>query len=155
MTRPIIDDNRLKGMMAFSFEHESNGKNEPESRSWNYFTLSGIYFFNKYLYSQTKIWYGWTGDDNTDLLDYRGYGLMAFNYRSPKDRLGVSFVINPIKNFSVNTQLEISVKLNEKANQFFFVQWYSGYAENLLNYDKYTSMVRAGICIKQPLRNLY
>jgi phospholipase A1 len=93
--------------------------------------------------------------DNQDLYDYRGYGLAALNYRSRNDRIGISFVVNPIKKFSANTQLEVSFKLSKKANQFLFLQWYNGYGENLLDYNKYTSMIRAGICIKPPMRSFY
>lgn len=155
LTKPIIHNNNLKGMASFSFEHESNGRNGAENRSWNFFTLSGTYFFNPYFFVQAKVWYGWLGEDNPDLYDYRGFGLIALNYRSINDRIAISLVLNPIKNFSVNTQLEVNYKLNKRANQFLFLQWYQGYGEGLLDYNRYTSMVRAGICIKSPLRNLY
>lgn len=46
LIKPIVDNKRLKGMATLSFEHESNGKDGLESRSWNYFTLSGIYYYN-------------------------------------------------------------------------------------------------------------
>lgn len=155
LMRPIIDKNHLKGMLALSVEHESNGKDKLESRSWNYFTLSGIYFFNVHFYAQAKVWYGWVGEDNSDLFDYRGYGFLALNYRNKNDRIAASLILNPINNFSVNTQLEVSYKINKRANQFLFLQWSQGYGESLLDYNKYTSMVRMGICIKPQLRNLY
>ena len=155
LTRPIIHKNSFKGMLALSFEHESNGRKGAENRSWNFFTFSGTYFFNSYFFAQAKIWYGWLGEDNTELYECRGFGLLALNYRGANNLVAVSFVLNPIKDFSVNTQLEVSYKINKRANQFLFLQWYNGRGENLLNYNRHTSMVRAGICIKSPLRNLY
>lgn len=116
LIKPVIDKNRLKGMITLSFEHESNGKDSLDNRSWNYFTMSGIYFFNLHFYGQAKLWYGWSGEENADLLDYRGYGLIALNYRSFSDKFGVSFVVNPCKKI-VNTQLELTFKPNKKANQ--------------------------------------
>lgn len=155
ISRYVIHNNNLKGVISLSIEHESNGKDGRENRSWNYFTLSGVHFFNAYFYSQIKMWYGWLDEDNHDLLDYRGYGMLALNYRSKNDRIATSLIINPIKNFSMNTQLEVSYKLSKKTNQFLFIQWYNGYSEGLLDYNMYGSMVRGGICIKQPFRGVY
>lgn len=155
LTKPIIDDNKMKGVVSFSLEHESNGRDSLESRSWNYFTLSGTYFFNYNLWIQAKLWHSNISEDNADLADYRGYGLLALNYRSKDDRLTASFVFNPTKNFSANTQFELSYQLNKRANQSLFFQWYQGYGESLLDYNVYTSMIRVGICIKSPLMNIY
>ena len=64
--------------------------------------------------------------------------------------------INPRKKFGdFNMQLELNFKLNSKSNQYLLVQWYQGYGDSLLDYNKYSSMIRVGICIKPPLRNLY
>ncbi len=43
---PVISHNRLRGMATLSLEHESNGKDSIDNRSWNYLTLSGVYFHN-------------------------------------------------------------------------------------------------------------
>ncbi len=155
LTKPIIDDNKMKGVVSFSLEHESNGRDSLDSRSWNYFTISGTYFFNYNSWIQAKLWHGKISEDNADLADYRGYGLLALNYRSKDDRFTASFVFNPTKNFSANTQFELSYQLNKRANQSLFFQWYNGYGESLLDYNAYTSMIRVGICIKSPLMNIY
>ncbi len=103
---------------------------------------------------QAKIWYGWLEPETSDLFKYKGYGLLALNYRSFNDRFGTSLVINPSQ-AALNTQLELTFKPNKKANQYLFLQWYQGYAESLLEYNQYTSMIRLGICIRPPMRNLY
>jgi phospholipase A1 len=164
LVKPMIYRNHLYGIASFAFEHESNGKDSFDSRGWNYFALSHVYFFNANFSIQTKIWAGWLdrGDDdlegggNTDLYKYRGYGLLAYNYRSSNDKFGASVIINPRNKFGrFNTQIELNFKVSEKANQYFFIQWYNGYGESLLDYNKYTSMLRMGICIKPPMRNFY
>lgn len=157
LVKPVVADNKLRGIGILAFEHESNGIGDSlQSRSWNYFVFTGTWFYNMYFSVQAKMWAGWVSDDNPDLLDYRGYGLLAVNYRSKNDRLWISGIINPRKKLtSFNTQLELNFKLNPKANQYLFVQWYNGYGESLLEYNKYTSMIRMGICIKPPLRNIY
>jgi len=156
LAKPLVQDNLLKGLVNIAFEHESNGKDTVESRSWNYFVVSGVYFFNAYFSAQAKVWEGWLGKENNDLFKYRGYGLIALNYRSLNDKFWASFIINPRSNFKdFNTQIELNFKLNPKMNQYLFIQWYNGYGESLLEYNQYASMVRLGICIKPPLRNLY
>lgn len=97
ITAPIIRDNTLRGVMSFAFEHESNGRDGLDSRSWNYFTLSGVYFYNICFWIQAKVWYGWLGEENSDLFKFRGYGLLALNYKSLSDRFGASIIINPSK----------------------------------------------------------
>jgi Outer membrane phospholipase A len=154
--KAIILDNKLRGMASFAFEHESNGKDSINSRSWNYFVLSGAYYFNANISAQGKLWAGWYGGSNKDLYKYRGFSMFAFNYRTTNDKWWFSAVVNPGLKFGrINTQVEINYKVNSKQNQYLFLQWFNGYAEGLYDYDKYTSAVRVGICIKPPLRNLY
>lgn len=156
LIRPILSKQQLKGGIALSFEHESNGLDTINSRSWNFVTLSAVYFYNANISVQGKLWAGVLGDENKDLYDYRGYGLMAFNYRSFNDKFWGSFVINPNNNFSrVNTILELNLKPILSANQYMFLQWYNGYGENLFDYNQYTSMLRFGLCIKPAMRNFY
>jgi len=164
LVKPVIYKTKLRGTATLALEHESNGKDSIDSRGWNYFVLSGVYFYNAYFSIQPKIWYGildkgdknLVGGGNRDLYKYRGYGLIAFNYRSLKDKYWMSVIINPRTKFGdINTQVELNFKMGRKSNQYFFVQWYEGYGESLLEYNKYASMVRVGICIKPPLRNFY
>ena len=156
LAKPIISDNKLKGMAYMALEHESNGKGGEESRSWNYLVFSGAHFLNARISVQAKFWAGWLSSDNKDLYNYRGIGILAFNYRTLDERFVLSAVLNPRKQvWKVNTQLEMSYKVTPKSNQYIFLQWFQGYAENLLEYNQYSSMVRIGICIKPKLHNLY
>jgi len=164
LVKPVIYKDMFRGVASIALEHESNGKDSLGSRGWNYMVLSGLYFFNINFSVQAKVWAGifdrgdpgLTGAGNSDLLNYRGYGLLDFNYRSLDDKIWISAMINPRKRIGdFNTQLEFNFKLNKKANQYLFIQWYRGYGESLLDYKKFNSMIRMGICIKPPLRNLY
>ncbi|MDR1895858.1 MAG: phospholipase A [Prevotellaceae bacterium] len=162
--KPVIHENQLRGVFNLALEHESNGKDSLESRGWNHLVLSGVYFFNPCFSVQAKLWTGFldrgekdlNGGGNPDLYKYRGYGLVAFYFRSLDDRFLVSATINPRNKIGrFNTELELNVKLNSKANQYFFIQWYNGYGESLLEYNRYSSMLRAGIAVKPPLRSLH
>ena len=156
-TKPITHNGTLRGVAAFAFEHESNGKDSLDNRSCNYFVLSGVYFFNSLFSAQIKVWDGWLSDENKDLFSkYKGHGLVAINYRSRNDKIWCSAVIYPRDGFkSFNTQMEININPSRKTNQYLFLQWYNGYGESLLEYNQYTSMVRVGICLKPPSRSFY
>ncbi|GAA5225261.1 phospholipase A [Membranihabitans marinus] len=156
LVRPILHDHQLKGAAVLTFEHESNGLDSISSRSWNYFTLSGIYFYNANISIQAKLWAGILGDENKDLNQYRGHGLLAFNFRNNRDNIWTSLVVNPTAKLNrINTIFEFNYKPSLKANQYLFLQWYNGYGENLIDYNRYTSMIRIGVGIKPPMRNFY
>lgn len=156
LSKMLIGNNDLKGFMVLSLEHESNGQPDPTSRSWNYFSLSALYYFNMLFTIQGKVWAGWVSETNPDLMKYKGYGLMALNYRSESGNFWMSLILNPYNKFSgINTTVEVNYRWSKFINQYLFLQFYSGYAENLLNYNQYTSMIRLGICIKPTLRNIY
>lgn len=157
LSKAIIHHNTLKGIAVFSFEHESNGRDSLQSRSWNYLSLSGSWFFNARFSVQLKVWGGWVDQEgNPDLLKYRGYGLVALNYKSMNERWWCSLVINPRRRFiDMNTIWEVNYKPFRKANEYLFLQFYNGYGENLLEYNRFSSMVRLGICIKPFLLNYY
>lgn len=153
---PILYNNRLRGMAVISIEHESNGLGGKDSRSWNYLTFSSVFFHSRNISVQTKLWFGKMSEENKDLYNYRGYGLMAFNFRDNNSRIWISLILNPNKNFrSWNTIAEFNWRPNKKDNQYLFLQWYNGYGESLIDYNKYSSMIRFGICIKPPMRNFY
>lgn len=157
LSKALIYRNKVIGIAVFSYEHESNGRDSTQSRSWNYLSLSTSYFFDYRFSAQLKLWAGWVDKEgNPDLLKYKGYGFVAFNYQSPNGRLWCSALINPRQKFiNMNTVLGINYKPTPKANEYLFLQFYNGYAENLLEYDRYVSMIRFGICIKPALRNYY
>lgn len=156
LVRPIVHKDQLRGVAAISLEHESNGLDSVNSRSWNFINVSGTYYYNPNIFIKAQVWAGILGKGNKDLYRYRGHGSLALNYRNNKDNVWVSLVLNPTDKLrGVNTIFEFNYQLGKKANQYLFLQWYNGYGENLLDYNQYSSMVRVGISIKPAMRNFY
>lgn len=152
----IFKDDRLIGSFSLFAEHESNGRDSIDSRSWNYFSLSGNYFFNPRLNLQLRVWIPFEISDNKDLLDYRGIGFLSLNYLNRSEKLRLSVILNPSNSLGrVNLTVEVNFKLQRKINQYIFFQFFNGYAEGLLNYRQHTSMIRAGICIKPNFQTNY
>lgn len=65
------------GSVFLQLEHESNGTDSIQSRSWNFMSISGKYYFNNRLYFGAKVWLTLPhliGKNNHDLLTYKGIG---------------------------------------------------------------------------------
>jgi phospholipase A1 len=146
----IIYKNRYIGKATLMLEHESNGKDDLMSRSWNKVSLGVNLMMNNNINTQIKLWAPIIdSDNNRDILRYNGIGHFGINYYNDNRRFhGGLLTTWRTKSFSFNTQWELSFKLNKKENQYLFIQYYNGYGENLLDYNQYKSVVRIGFIIK-------
>lgn len=153
----IIRHNKYIGKAYLMLEHESNGKDSIDSRSWNKITFSWALVLNDNWETQFKTWIPIIdGENNKDILKYNGIFKFAVNYRTCNKRLQIGALITQRKAwFGFNTQLELSYKFNKRENQFFFIQYYNGYGENLLEYNQYKNMLRVGFVIKPQDFSLY
>ncbi len=154
----IFNNGKFLGTAFVQIEHESNGQGDSIlSRSWNYLSCAGKFFFNQLSSVQLKFWIPFVdGGANQDLLHYRGLCDFSFNTLSPNKLWWFTTDINPRKGFgNANINLSIGYRLSKKYNQYFYVQLYSGYCEGLLDYNKYSCMLRAGFCIKPDFFSSY
>ena len=155
--RLIIRKNKYIGKAYVMVEHESNGRDSIENRSWNKLTLGAAVLLNKNWEVQFK---GWIpvidGKENDDILKYNGIFQVAANYRTDNRRFNLGLILTKrLTWFSFNTQVELSYKFNNNENQYFFVQYYNGYGENLLEYNQFKSILRVGFVIKPQDFSLY
>ena len=153
----IIRKNKYIGKAYVMVEHESNGRDSIENRSWNKLTLGAAVLLNKNWEVQFK---GWIpvidGKENDDILKYNGIFQVAANYRTDNRRLNLGLILTKrLTWFSFNTQVELSYKFNNNENQYLFVQYYNGYGENLLEYNQFKSILRVGFVIKPQDFSLY
>lgn len=151
ITKPFFNKDRYVGKMTLLIEHESNGRDSIQSRSWNRISLSGSTIINDWLMVHSKFWIPIVdGENNRDILDYCGIWQSGFVVSTPnkKYQLGVTFVKRRGWNLNFNTITEFVWKVNEKTNLNLFAQYYNGYGENLLDYNKFHSRLRVGIVFK-------
>lgn len=146
----IIHHNKYIGKGYLMLEHESNGRDSTESRSWNKVTLAVALLLTDNWETQFKAWIPIVdGKYNRDLLKYNGIFQVAANYRTNNKRFNCGVILTKrLTWFSFNTQIELSYKFNNNENQYLFLQYYNGYGENLLNYNEHKSMLRVGFVIK-------
>ena len=153
----IVYHNKYIGKGYLMPEHESNGKDSTASRSWNKVTFAVAITLSPNWEAQFKTWIPIVdGENNKDLLKYNGIFQVAANYRTDNRRFNCGVILTKRKTWtSFNTQVELSYKFNNNENQYFFLQYYNGYGENLLEYNKFKSMIRIGFVIKPSDFSLY
>lgn len=146
----IIYKNNYIGKGYLMIEHESNGKDSLDSRSWNKVTLGVSIMVNRNWETQMKIWAPIVDSgNNRDILKYNGLVQLGATFRTDNKRLNASVLFTKRNSkMSFNTQMELSYKFNDRDNQYIFLQYYNGYGENLLEYNQYKSMIRLGFVIK-------
>ena len=140
----------LKGrIINVGFNHQSNGRSEPLSRSWN--RIVGNMGFERGDFTLLlKAWYripeSSEDDDNPDITDYMGPGEIWGYYLVKKHRFGVMLR----NNFQTDKnrgalQLEWSIPLSEKISGY--IQYFTGYGESMLDYDHDVNRISIGLIL--------
>lgn len=157
ITKPLFVKNRYIGKLTFLIEHESNGRDSIQSRSWNRVALSANVFVTKNLMVHGKIWAPIVdGQNNKDIVKYCGFFQTGFQVLSDDKRFAGGVTIVPRHRFgSMNTIVDVSYRIFKRDNQFLFLQFYNGYGEGLLEYNKFHSQIRIGLLIKPRLFSDY
>ncbi|MDH6304252.1 phospholipase A1 [Parabacteroides sp. PF5-5] len=154
----IIYKNRYIGKGYLMLEHESNGKDSLDSRSWNKVSLAVSLLLNDNFDVQFKGWIPIIDSRrNKDILRYNGLFQFGGNFRTNNRRFQIGLLLTKRKTWRMNfnTQLEFSYKINRNENQFLFLQFYNGYGENLLEYKVHQSKIRLGFVIKPRDFSIY
>ncbi|MCM2132011.1 phospholipase A [Larsenimonas rhizosphaerae] len=125
--------------------HQSNGRSDPLSRSWNRLYAESI-FQNGNWWLSVRPWWripeSDSDDDNPDIENYLGYGDIMLGYARNNQELTWSIKGNPGKGHYGN-QIDYSFPLHDKLRGF--VQYYNGYGESLIDYDHYTRRLGVGL----------
>ncbi|MEL7599787.1 MAG: phospholipase A [Proteiniphilum sp.] len=155
--RYIVVDNRLTGAAFLQLEHESNGRDSLESRSTNWIGFSGKYFLTSNLAASFKITIPYvTGEDNSDLYDYRGTGYFTADYKTPDNKWWLTGTYSLRKSVkAINLKFSAGYKISERFNQYIFGELYSGTGDSLLDYKRKDVQLRVGICIKPDFYSVF
>ena len=130
--------------------HQSNGRGEPLSRSWNRFTANFGFErddFNLILKTWARIPEEENEDDNPDITSYLGYGEIWAATVWRDYHLALMFRNN--LRFDENRsalQFEVSFPLIEHLNGY--IQYFTGYGESLIDYNHFTNRIGVGVVVK-------
>ena len=158
LTKPLFVKDRYIGKVTLSLEHESNGRDSIQSRSWNKVSLAGSILIDKTLMVYAKAWIPIIdGMNNKDILHYCGIFQTGIQVFSPNQRFtgAVTLTRRLGSIFNYNTVIELSYRIFKRDNQYLFLQYYNGYGEGLLEYNKFHNQLRVGIVIKPKFFSEY
>jgi len=131
-------------LMTFGFNHQSNGRNDPISRSWNRLFASFIFEKGNFAFG-IKPWII-VGDliGNEDIQDYMG----NFEFRgvSKFNRHTVSLMLrnNLQSGFSKGAfQVDWSFPIYRRVRGY--TQYFNGYGESLIDYNVHNNTIGVGL----------
>lgn len=132
-----------------AFVHQSNGRSDPLSRSWNRIT-SNFVFENDNFVLSLKPWYRIPekkkDDNNPDIEKYLGYGDYIAAYKHG-DQVYAMLLRNNFKSNNNRTSVELdwSVPVTEKIK--LYLQYINGYGDGLINYDYREHTIGIGVAL--------
>lgn len=137
----------------YGVNHQSNGRGEPLSRSWNRVYADFIFEHGNTVVS-FKPWYRIPepveDDDNPDINDYMGRGELTVVH--VVDDMTYDLMLRNNLNFSDNhgaVQLGVSFPIWGKIRGF--AQYFEGYGQSLLDYNNYTRSFGVGFMLSNWL----
>ena len=135
-------------MLNLGFVHQSNGRTEPLSRSWN--RIYAQFGFERgdwqlYLRPWWRVDEG-SDDDNPDIEDYFGHGDLRLNWRRNGHDLGLTTRWTPTENRgAVQFDWHYPLKGDLKA----YLQVFHGYGETLIDYNHRQTTIGLGVSLVQ------
>ena len=136
--------------ISFGFNHQSNGRGELLSRSWNRI-LAGASFEKENFVGRLRVWHrieeSESDDDNPNMEKFYGHGdlMMAYHWGNHEF---AALMRNNLRFDGGNKgalQLDWTFPLSERFN--WYIQYFYGYGESLIDYDVKTSRIGIGFAM--------
>ncbi|MCC8394584.1 phospholipase A [Paraburkholderia sp. MMS20-SJTR3] len=142
--------------LTAGYEHESNGRDGPESRGIDTLFVKPIWEFGdlnaNHLTVAPKIYYyTHIAGENHDITDYRGYVDLLIKYGSYDGWQLATTLRKGTKGGkgSVDTQFTypLAKLINNRWGGFLWVGFFTGYGEDILDYNQHRWIARIGYSI--------
>ena len=132
-----------------SFDHQSNGRTDPLSRSWNRIIATMSFSTDDWVVA-LRPWYRLPedaeDDNNPDIEDYLGYGEFWSWYKGGRHTLGLMLRNNFRSDDNRTTvQLDWSFPIHPKLKGY--AQYFNGYGETLVDYRFRNERLGIGIML--------
>lgn len=134
-------------MAGVAFNHQSNGRADPISRSWNrvvFHLAVERNNFQLYLKPWIRVDSGSDEDDNPQIEDYVGRGEANLIYSKNGHTLNLLWR-NSLKFKDNHGSIQFNYMYPIRNNLRGHIQAFSGYGENLLDYNHYQTTIGLGI----------
>ncbi|WP_410474745.1 phospholipase A [Guyparkeria sp. TX1] len=131
-----------------SLIHTSNGQGGERSRSWNRLAASTS-FGRGHFAGRLRGWYHLpeAGEEqNPDITDYMGYGDLMLAYKWKDQTIAATLRNNlDFANNKGAVQVDYSFPLSKRVKGY--VQYFNGYGESLIDYNRSVSRIGLGIAL--------
>lgn len=147
MSMPFENFESLKSTRV-GFLHESNGQSGKRSRSWNRVYMSMDFSINNFIIVP-RVWFS-VGDlsDNDDIKDYIGNADVKFKYTLAKHHIHLMLRNNLHLDKTNRGAAEFSWFFPLFSDGFYgYIQYFNGYGENLMDYNKHSNKIGLGFAI--------
>ncbi|MBN1662786.1 MAG: phospholipase A [Deltaproteobacteria bacterium] len=135
--------------IQLGFNHQSNGRSEPLSRSWNRVVANFGFerdMFNIVLRTWGRVPESAEHDDNPKITSFLGYGELWLGAIWRDYHLNMMFRNNFRSRNRGAMLFEVSFPLIEHLNAY--VQYFAGYGESLIDYNHYANRIGVGVILK-------
>lgn len=142
--------------LDLGLEHESNGEEVPESRSWDRVYVRA-WFDRGHWRGSLKAWYRIpedekesptdpSGDDNPDILEFYGHHELSLGYTFSGGRRLTAMTRYAFSDERGAVRLEYATPTPTR-NSWFFIQLFSGYGESLETFRENRTRIGLGFAL--------
>jgi phospholipase A1 len=138
-------------LAALGISHQSNGRSDPLSRSWNrVYLLLGAETENFAVLVRPwlRLKEDYAKDDNPDITHYLGYGDVTVVYAYANHTLSLLGRYNPATGKGA-MQAAWNFPLHRRVRGY--LQWFSGYGESLIDYNWRQNTIGIGVSLSDVL----
>ncbi len=135
--------------ILIGLNHQSNGRTEPLSRSWNRVYAAWIFSKGNLSLSLQPWWRlpeSPDDDDNPDIDDYLGYGAVGATYKKGEDVYNLR-LMNNLRREENRTSIQLSYSFALQGRLKGYIQYYNGYGESLLDYNHRVHRIGFGVLL--------
>lgn len=139
-------------VLGFGLNHQSNGRNDPISRSWNRVFANLIFSKDNFAFS-FEPWYRISedseDDNNPDITDFMGHYELRGVYKTSNNHTFSLMSRNNLESGFDKGAIEAgwSFPLGNWPYLKGYVQYFRGYGESLIDYDQKVNRIGIGILL--------
>jgi phospholipase A1/A2 len=140
-------------MLNLGVVHQSNGRSNPTSRSWNRVYLESGWELTDRISLMVRPWWripeDKKKDDNPDMEKFMGYGDVTVRYETPSSKTAVSVLLrNNLRSDNKGfAQIDLQQRVFNNPYIKLHMMFSSGYGDTLLDYNHSQNILGFGISL--------
>lgn len=136
---------------TLGINHQSNGRTEPTSRSWNRI-MGSLYWGDENYVVGIQLWWRipekGKDDDNPDIHRYMGYGKLFSSRRYGRNTWSLTLTNNLRREDNLGSvQFDWSFPLGFTPRLKGYIQYFNGYGETLIDYNHSVNRISLGVLL--------